>query len=676
MAIESDTIRPITDDVDLSVGFSNIELISANSHARVYRATCDGNYYLLKSPATDSGLHISLIKREWELGRGLAHPGLARMFAYEADTPVGPCIVMEYVEGRTLSAFIAEGHSLAERKIVFKNILDTVRYLHRVGIVHNDLKPDNILVANEGNRIKVIDFGLSDDDAHYLAKSIGGTSGYMSPELANCGKVDARSDIWSLGVIMKDLFSSRYAGIRAKCLRPDKTKRYASVNDLIRAWKLRKWKALGIGLAAAALLGCAIILPPWGCQDSPTLACAPDSPTAPVTPATPLTPAADTLPADSLTLRDSVPSVTATAIDSAAHKESISAVKQTAAIHINPDLSNSGTANCYIVPAAGDYSFKATVKGPSSAPIDGIAAKADLLWETLGTIEQPQFGALITNVSYSDGRIHFHATGTDGNAVIAIRDADDNILWSWHIWCCADYDPSATAWHLKSLTLMDRNLGATSVTPGDVRCFGLFYQYGRKDPFLGSGYTNQGMPVSFASIHDNLFDKVRDTLLFTQSYALAHPTSFFCDGKGILTNTDLALIWSDSKSENDPCPFGWRVPGNTDLESHEKMQELLMGLPWDSDHFGINVAPLLFGNDTEEIYWLPAAGLRTSGKAFRNVGTQIAFHTSYHYTNGKGVNRSTGLRIILGNIETPCPDFANWFGVIPCTALSVRCRKE
>ncbi len=112
------------------------------------------------------------------------------------------------------------------------------------------------------------------------------------------------------------------------------------------------------------------------------------------------------------------------------------------------DLSATESANSYVVSSAGAYKFKGNVKGNSSMPLDGTPVQAELLWETFGTDVTPNVNDVIASVSYKDGYVEFETPATlkNGNAVIAVKDADDNILWSWHIWQQCRHDDGPQPW--------------------------------------------------------------------------------------------------------------------------------------------------------------------------------------------------------------------------------------
>ena len=231
--------------------YSDPVLLSENSMTRLYRVSRDGKYFIIKTSKDNTGRLNALVRREYEISIGLDCPYVVNVFTYEQDIVVGPGIIMEYVNGRTLSEFLKENPPMQLRRRVFGQLLEAVAYLHRKSIIHNDLKPENILITHSDNTIKLVDFGLSDDDAHYLSKTPGCTPEYASPELlAHSAPLDARSDIYSLGLLMRDIFGGKYRYISGKALRKDAAKRYANVEQMHKAFK----RTHSIPLVAAAVL--------------------------------------------------------------------------------------------------------------------------------------------------------------------------------------------------------------------------------------------------------------------------------------------------------------------------------------------------------------------------------------------------------------------------------------
>ena len=233
------------------------------------------------------------------------------------------------------------------------------------------------------------------------------------------------------------------------------------------------------------------------------------------------------------------------------------------------DLSSSASANCYIISEPGLYKIK-TVKGNSTTSV-GSVASASILWEAFGTDTAPELLDLISGICYKDGYIAFKTADNfkEGNAVIAAKDADGNILWSWHIWFTDQ--PQAQVYNNNAGTMMDRNLGATSATPDDVGALGLLYQWGRKDPFLGSSsISSNPIPKSTIAWPSAVSS---DSSNGTIAYATANPTTFIgynsnnhdwhYTGSSSTDNTRWTTSES-SKSIYDPCPAGWRVPDGGD----------------------------------------------------------------------------------------------------------------
>lgn len=233
---ESEIFKAVNDG-RYDSGYSMPEVYVATASAVLYRVRRAGKYFIIKTPKDSSPQSLAMLQREYELSLGKTHPNIVNIFTYEPHTIVGPGIVMEYVDGRTLADFMAENPPRAMRERVFVQLLQAVAYIHRCGMVHNDIKPQNILVTRADNDVRLIDFGLSNDDAHFLARTLGCTPAYASPELLAQQEVDARSDIYSLGVVMCALFGSRYSRIASRCLSPRREKRYANVEALHNAFR-------------------------------------------------------------------------------------------------------------------------------------------------------------------------------------------------------------------------------------------------------------------------------------------------------------------------------------------------------------------------------------------------------------------------------------------------------
>lgn len=215
-------------------------LLRSTGLSNLYRICNDGKYYIFKTSKSNNEHVRQLLKREYEIGKECSHPNIVSMIAYKEDATLGEGILMEYIEGRTLSEFLNEAPTLSLRCKIFSELLSAIIYIHQKGLVHNDIKPDNILISTNGNSLKLLDFGLSDSDAHYALHTLGCSSKYASPELIKHEeRVDVRSDIYSIGCVMKEIFGNKYSHISHRCLKEDKESRYRDVTQLANTWKKR-----------------------------------------------------------------------------------------------------------------------------------------------------------------------------------------------------------------------------------------------------------------------------------------------------------------------------------------------------------------------------------------------------------------------------------------------------
>lgn len=233
--IADSEIRDILEDKDMEP-HPHRELMFATKYSLLFRIRRDGRYFIVKQAAGKDNRLSKILRREYELSVGCSHPNIVDVYEYRLNPEGYPEILMEYIDGRSLEDFLAEKPSLRIRKKVFQELLDAVGYLHNRGIIHNDLKPSNILISCSGNHVKLIDLGIADDDAHFDIKTPGFTDGYAAPELLEKRKTDVRSDIYSLGVIMKELFGKKYSFIWKKCIRKSPEKRYSDILSLNKAW--------------------------------------------------------------------------------------------------------------------------------------------------------------------------------------------------------------------------------------------------------------------------------------------------------------------------------------------------------------------------------------------------------------------------------------------------------
>jgi eukaryotic-like serine/threonine-protein kinase len=177
---------------------------------------------LLKPTLANDPAFRTRFRREAQDAAKMAHPTIVRIFDAGEEVvrePNGietlvPFIVMEYVEGRLLKDIIAEGPMApAEAAKIIEQVLTALEYSHRAGVVHRDIKPGNIMVTASG-QVKVMDFGIaraiSDSQATIAETSaIVGTAQYFSPEQARGEGVDARTDLYSTGVVLFELLTGR-----------------------------------------------------------------------------------------------------------------------------------------------------------------------------------------------------------------------------------------------------------------------------------------------------------------------------------------------------------------------------------------------------------------------------------------------------------------------------------
>ena len=208
---------PFTDKyaVERVIGRGGMGTVYGARHVRL------GHLVAIKALADELRVHPELVKRferEARAASALSSPHAVRVHDIDQNEEGTPFFVMELLQGRDLANLVdTDGPQPVERAIRWLvEACDAIAEAHRLGIVHRDIKPSNLLLCDSGS-IKVLDFGIAKrivPDQQDVALTAGfvplGTPAYMSPEQIRCAKdVDARTDIWSLGVTLYELVTGR-----------------------------------------------------------------------------------------------------------------------------------------------------------------------------------------------------------------------------------------------------------------------------------------------------------------------------------------------------------------------------------------------------------------------------------------------------------------------------------
>ena len=225
------------DSVIQTTQFTDFSTVPSRGYSLLVRAKRYGRWWMLKGlkeQYRQDAIYQVLLQKEYEITSQLQHPMVVSAFSFEEVEGLGPCIVMEWIDGITLKEWLAQGkHSLKQRRHVADMLIEVLAYIQSRQTQHRDLKPSNIMLTHDGQHLKLIDFGLSDTNSHAILKAPAGTEGYMAP--------DGPSDIYSLGCILRELHLGWLSRMVArKCCAP-LPYRYTDIatikRDLHRCWQ-------------------------------------------------------------------------------------------------------------------------------------------------------------------------------------------------------------------------------------------------------------------------------------------------------------------------------------------------------------------------------------------------------------------------------------------------------
>ncbi len=160
---------------------------------------------LLKPSLSERNDQIEMLRREVKFARRVTHPNVLRTFDI-GEHDGSKFITMELVEGRSLADLLPRKMHLAEVVRIAEAVCAGLGAAHDAGVLHRDLKPSNVLLADDG-RVLLSDFGIARLADAPDAGAFAGTPGYMAPELLANEPVDARADIWALGILLYEIIA-------------------------------------------------------------------------------------------------------------------------------------------------------------------------------------------------------------------------------------------------------------------------------------------------------------------------------------------------------------------------------------------------------------------------------------------------------------------------------------
>ena len=198
--------------------------------------------------------------------------------------------------------------------------------------------------------------------------------------------------------------------------------------------------------------------------------------------------------------------------------------------------------------------------------------------------------------------------------------------------------------------MMDRNLGATSATPGSVGALGLLYQWGRKDPFLGSSSISSSVKALSTGTWETSSTQI------TNALAISNPTTFFTGSSNYLPDAN----WQSKKTAYDPCPAGWRVPDGGDNGIWKTAG--FADTTFDSTNRGIS-----FSISSPETTWYPASGYLAYG-----VGVLYNSGGNGYYWSVTPDNNGYALNLYISNTSF----VSSMSGNYRSCGYSVRCLQE
>lgn len=213
---------------------------SVHGNSRLFTANNNGRKVVIKTlkPALVNDAHCrQKLKKEYELTSELEYKYIRRAIAFETIQGLGDCIILEYVDGKSLAEHVRVG-TLNEKQVkgILVDLCDALHYMHQRSIIHCDLKPENILISANDGHLKLIDIGLPEVEFSANRELLIKEMEFIAPELIKGEECDQRSDIYSIGKIIEFIsernLTHQYRSIATHCTQFSREQRFSSILDV------------------------------------------------------------------------------------------------------------------------------------------------------------------------------------------------------------------------------------------------------------------------------------------------------------------------------------------------------------------------------------------------------------------------------------------------------------
>ncbi len=229
-------------DNNFSNDYTNLRPLHSSRYgnSRIFTANNNGKKVIvkaLKEECADDAACRASLRQEYETTASLDNKSIRRAIDFVRIEGLGDCIILEYIDGKSLAEHVRVG-TLSEKQVksLLTEVCDALYYMHRNGVVHSNLSPENVMVTAGDCHARLIDIGVPetkmDADRELLIKEMG----FIAPEIIKGEDVDARSDVYSLGKIMEFIgernISKQFGAVATHCTQFSKEQRFDSIGEV------------------------------------------------------------------------------------------------------------------------------------------------------------------------------------------------------------------------------------------------------------------------------------------------------------------------------------------------------------------------------------------------------------------------------------------------------------